>query len=68
MLIGSRFMREYKVVHRHACIVFLPNPPIAIFELPSCLSRKWLTFLKRWYSLVRQEYNKHVTMKVLISA
>ena len=22
-----------KVLHRHACIVFLPNPPIAILEL-----------------------------------
>ena len=45
-----------------------PNPPIAILELPNCLSHEWLTFLKRCYWLVRQEYNKHVTMKVLISA
>ena len=48
------------------CIVFLPNPPIAILELPNCLSHEWLTFLKRCYWLVRQEYNNHVTMKVLI--
>ena len=49
-------------------LVFLPNPPIAILELPNCLSHEWLTFLKRCYWLVRQEYNNHVTMKVLISA
>ena len=41
---------------------------IAILELPNCLSYGWLTFLKRWYWLVGQEYNKHVTMKDLISA
>ena len=23
--------------HRHVCIVFLPNPPMAILELPNCL-------------------------------
>ena len=55
---------ESKVLHRHVCIVFLPNLPIAILELPICLSYGWLTFLKRCYLLVRQEYNKHVTMKV----
>ena len=59
---------EYKVLHRHVCIVFLPIPPIAILELPNCLNHEWLTFLKRCYWLVRQEYNKHVTMKVFISA
>ena len=59
---------ENKVLHRHVCIVFLPNPPIAILELPNCFSHERLTFLKRCYWLVRQEYNKHVTMKVLISA
>ena len=59
---------ENKVLHRHVCIVFLLNPPIAILELPNCLSHEWLTFLKRCYWLVSQEYNKHVTMKVLISA
>ena len=48
--------------------VFLLNSPIAIPELPNCLSHEWLTFLKRCYWLVRQEYNKHATMKVLISA
>ena len=52
-----------KVLHRHVCIVFLPSPPIAIPELPNCSSHEWLTFLKRCYWLVRQEYNKHVTMK-----
>ena len=61
-------LRENKVLHRHVCIVFLPNPPTAILELPNCLSHEWLTFLKRWFWLVRQEYNKHVTTKVLISA
>ena len=35
--------------------VFLQNLPIAILELPNCLSREWLTFLKRCYWLVRQE-------------
>ena len=39
------------------CIVFLPNPPIAILELPHYLSHEWLTFLKRCYWLVRQECN-----------
>ena len=36
---------ENKVLHRHVCIVFLPNPLIAILELPNCLSHEWLTFL-----------------------
>ena len=54
---------ENKVLHRHVCIVLLPNPPIAILELPNCLSHWMANFAK-----VRQEYNKHVTMKVLISA
>ena len=36
-------------------------------KLPTCLSHDWLTFLKRCNWLVRQEYNKHVTIKVLIS-
>ena len=55
-------------LHRHVCIVFWPNPPIAILELPNCLSYGRLTFLKRYYWLVGQEYNKHVTMKDPISA
>ena len=25
-------------LRRHVCIVFWPNPPIAILELPNCLS------------------------------
>ena len=58
---------EDKVLHRHVCFVFLPNPPIAILELPNCLSHESLTFLKRCYWFLGQEYNKHVTMKVLIS-
>ena len=57
-----------RIRHRHVCIVFLPNPPIEILELPNCLSHEWLTFLKRCYWLVRKEYNKHVTIKVFISA
>ena len=36
--------------------MFWPNLPI--LELPSCLSHEWLTFLKRYYWLARQEYNK----------
>ena len=55
-------------LHRHVCIVFWPNRPIAILELPNCLSYGWLTFLKRCYWLVGQEYNKQVTMKDPISA
>ena len=51
-LCWSRFM----ILHRHVCIVFLPNPPVAMLELPNCLSHEWLTFLKYW--LVRQEYNR----------
>ena len=55
-------------LHRHVCIVFLPNPSIAILELPNCLSYGWVTYLKRCYWLVGQEYNKQVTMKDPISA
>ena len=40
--------------------VFLPNPPKAILKLPNCLGHEWLTVLKRYYWLVRQEYNRHV--------
>ena len=43
------------VLHRHVCIVFLLNPPIAILELANCLNRERLTFLKRCYWLVGQE-------------
>ena len=59
---------ENKVLHRHVSFVFLPNPPIVILELPNCSSHGWLIFLKRCYWLVRQKYNKHVTMQDLISA
>ena len=42
-------MQKYTVVlHRQMCILFLPNPPIAILVLPNCSCRGWLTFLKRW--------------------
>ena len=41
----------------------LPNPALAILELPNCLSHEWLAFLKRCYWLVRHEYDKHVTGK-----
>ena len=44
---------ENKVLHRHVCIVFLPNPPIAIAELPNCLSHECLTFLKPLIDCVR---------------
>ena len=37
-------------------------------RLINCLSYGWLTFLKRCYWLVGQEYNKHVTIKDPISA
>ena len=40
---------ENKVLHRHVCIVFLPNSSITNIELPNCLSHEWLTFLKRCY-------------------
>ena len=50
-----------QVLHRHVCIVFLPNPALAILGLPNCLSHEWLAFLKRCYWLVRHEYDKHVT-------
>ena len=43
--------------------MFWPNPPIAILKLPNCSSHRLLTFLKRFYWLVGQEYNKHVTTK-----
>ena len=35
-------------------------------ESPKCLSRGRQTWLKRCSWLVRQAYNKHVTMKVII--
>ena len=56
------------VFHCHVCIVLWPSPPIAILKLTNCLSHGWLTFLKRCYWFVRQEYNKHMTTKDLISA
>ena len=59
---------ENKFLHLHVCIVFLLNAPIAILELLNSLSQGWLTFLKRCCWLVRQEYNKHVTTKILNSA
>ena len=46
---------ENKVLH-NVCIVFLPNPPTAILELPNRLSHESLTFLKRCYWLARQEF------------
>jgi hypothetical protein len=52
-----------KVLHRHVCIVFLPNPPRAISNLPYCSSHGWVTFLKHCYWLVGQKYNTHVTVK-----
>ena len=42
-------------------VVFYLNPPTAILKLPNFLSHEWLTFLKRCYWFVGQEYNKHVT-------
>ena len=47
--------RLYKnmVLHRQVCIVFLPNPPIGILQLPYCPSRGRLNFLTRCYWLVR---------------
>ena len=55
MLAGKGLCKD-KVLHRHVCIALLPNPPIVILELPNCLSHEWLTFLKRCYWLVRQEF------------
>ena len=37
------------VLHCHVRIVFLPNTPIPIVELPNCLSNGWLTKLKGCY-------------------
>ena len=36
-------------------------------EFLNCSSRGWVTFLKRCYWLVWQEYNTRVTMKEFIS-
>ena len=41
-----------EVLHRYVCIVFWPSPPIAILELPKCLSHEWLTLLKPTLPLV----------------
>ena len=65
--VGQRLCKNM-IPHRHVCIVLLPNPPIAILELPYCSSLAWLTLLKRCYWLVRQKYNTHVTTKDLIPA
>ena len=46
--------------------MFLPNLPIAILELPNCLSHRWLTFPKRCYWFVGQQYNKHVTTTIFL--
>jgi hypothetical protein len=53
------------VLHRHVhvCIVFLPNPPIAISNLPYCSSHGKVTFLKHCFWLVGQKHNTHVTVK-----
>jgi hypothetical protein len=37
------------VLHRHVCIVFLPNPPIAISNLPRCSSHGEVTFIEVGY-------------------
>ena len=29
------------IFHRHVCIVFWPNPPVAILKLPNCSSHGW---------------------------
>ena len=65
--VGQRLFKNM-VLHRHVCIVFLPNSPIGVRKLPYCSSRGWLNFLKRFYSLVREKYNTHVTTKDLIPA
>ena len=54
--VGQRLWKNM-VLYRHVCIVFWPNLPIEI-----------LTFLKRCYWFVGQEYNKYVMMKDLISS
>ena len=61
-MFGNSLELQYK--SSSMFVKVLPNPPIAILELPNCFSHEWLTFLKRCYWLVRQEYNKHVTIKV----
>ena len=37
-MLVKAYARIRSLVHRHVCIVFLPNPPIAILELSNCLS------------------------------
>ena len=63
--VGQRLFKNM-VLHRHVCIVFLPNPPIGILKLPYCSSRGWLNFLKRCYWLVRGKDNAHVMTKDLM--
>ena len=58
MLVKIYGRYKNQVLPRHLCVVFLPNLPIEILKLPNCLSYEWLTFLKRCYLLIRQEYNK----------
>ena len=43
------------VLHHHMCIVFLPNTPLGILELPYCSSCRWLTFLKHCFWLVMEK-------------
>ena len=35
IFVGQRLCKNM-VLRRHVCIVFLPNPPIAILKLPNC--------------------------------
>ena len=37
-MLVKAYARIRSFVHRHVCIMFLPNPPIAILELRNCLS------------------------------
>ena len=62
-----KLMREQGPSSSRVYCVFAKSDN-TVLELPNCLSHEWLTFLKLCYWLVKQEYNRHVTMKVLISA
>jgi hypothetical protein len=37
-MLVNKYLFINLLLHRHVCIVFLPNPPIAISNLPYCSS------------------------------
>jgi hypothetical protein len=48
---------DHVFLHHHVCIIFLPCPAIAVFNL-LCCKKSWIgNFPKHCYLLVGQKYN-----------